>query len=268
MSTLSVPVYYVDAFTDTLFHGNPAAIILLDEWLPDDKLIAIAAEINLSETAFLVGEHIRWFTPVMEVKLCGHATLAASYILNQFKQHPANPIVFQSLSGELTVHKNQEGFTLDFPILDCEPADLSQYPQLSEILGTPISELYLAKDRYICFVDSPEQVQNCHPDMLRLAQLPLQGLTITAKSADSPTHDEQCDFVSRYFAPAKGVNEDPVTGTSHCAIAPLWAKRLQKNPVLGHQISARGGKIHCLVERNRVKMTGKATLFLAGTIHF
>ncbi|HEF8785562.1 TPA: PhzF family phenazine biosynthesis protein [Providencia alcalifaciens] len=262
MSSQSFPIYYVDAFTDTLFHGNPAAIVLLDEWLPDDKLIAIAAEINLSETAFLVGEHIRWFTPLMEVKLCGHATLAASYILNRFKQHPINPIVFQSLSGELTVYKNPNGFTLDFPILACEPANLSQYPQLNDILGTTISELYLAKDRYICFVDSSEQVQHCHPDMLRLAKLPLQGLTITAKSTDN-----QCDFVSRYFAPAKGVDEDPVTGTSHCAIAPLWAKRLQKNSLLGHQISERGGKIHCLVEQNRVKLTGKATLFLAGTIH-
>ncbi|EFB73363.1 PhzF family phenazine biosynthesis protein [Providencia rustigianii] len=262
MKTLSIPIYYVDAFTDRLFHGNPAAVVLLDEWLPDERLIAIAAEINLPETAFLVDEHIRWFTPVVEVKLCGHATLAAAFILNKFKGHPTNPIIFQSLSGELTVHKHQDSFTLDFPILESQRVDLVDYPQLSTILNTPISELWIAKDRYLCFVDSPEQVQDCQPNMAQLAQLPLPGLTITAKN-----HDDQADFVSRYFAPAKGVNEDPVTGTSHCAIAPIWAKRLQKNALIGHQISARGGKIDCLVDQSRVKLTGKATLFLAGTIH-
>ncbi len=262
MSAFSLPVYYVDAFTDTLFHGNPAAIVLLENWLPDEQLIAIAAEINLSETAFLVGEHIRWFTPVMEVALCGHATLAASFVLNQFKQHPANPIIFQSLSGELTVTKGDDGFTLDFPILDCEPVNIDQYPHISEILGTNIDTLWLAKDRYICFLATVEHVKDCQPNMSELSKLPLAGLTITAKSND--THS---DFVSRYFAPAKGVNEDPVTGTSHCAIAPLWANRLKKNQLVGHQISARGGVIQCDVGDKRVKLTGKATLFLTGTIH-
>ena len=262
MSAFSLPVYYVDAFTDTLFHGNPAAVVFLENWLPDELLISIAAEINLSETAFLVGYHIRWFTPKIEVKLCGHATLAASFILDKIKQDRKNPIIFQSLSGDLSVTKIEDAFTLDFPILKCQFVDKAKYPQLTKILGVEIEQLWLAKDRYICFLSTVEKIKNCQPDMLELSQLPLPGLTITAKSDSNDV-----DFVSRYFAPAKGVNEDPVTGTSHCAIAPLWAKRLNKNNLIGHQISARGGLIKCDVESERVKLTGKATLFLSGTIH-
>ena len=262
MSVFSLPVYYVDAFTDTLFQGNPAAVVLLEKWLPDEQLISIAAEINLSETAFLVGVHIRWFTPIMEVKLCGHATLAASFVLSKIMHHPDNPIIFQSISGELTVSETENTFTLDFPILECKLADNAQYPQLTKILGVEIEQLWLAKDRYICFLSTVEHVKYCQPDMLKLSQLPLPGLTITAKSDNN-----KVDFVSRYFAPAKGVNEDPVTGTSHCAIAPLWAKRLNKNSLVGHQISARGGLVKCDIENERVKLTGKATLFLSGTIH-
>lgn len=258
---LSLPVYYVDAFTDTLFHGNPAAIVLLDDWLPDDKLIAIAAEINLSETAFLMGQHIRWFTPKMEVALCGHATLATAYVLNNVLQQSTQPIVFKSLSGELIVTCSKHGLTLDFPILDSVLSSPNQYPELADILGVEITELWLAKDRYLCFLKNRQQIENCQPDMQRLSQLPLPGLIITAQSTE-----DDCDFVSRYFAPAKGVNEDPVTGTSHCAIAPIWAKRLQKTALVGKQLSKRGGMIHCEVNNGRVKLTGNATLFLTGKI--
>ncbi|EML1935296.1 PhzF family phenazine biosynthesis protein [Providencia stuartii] len=262
MSTTTFPVYYVDAFTQQQFHGNPAAIVLLETWLPDDQLMAIAAEINLSETAFLVGEHIRWFTPNVEVKLCGHATLAAAFILHQFKQHPISPFVFQSLSGELIVYKNEKGFTLDFPVLETKQVAVTDHPQLTDILGGDIESLWLAKDRYVCFLSDANQVANCTPNLSAMAALPLPGLTITALS-DNPN----ADFVSRYFAPAKGVDEDPVTGTSHCAIAPLWAARLNKNQLIGHQISARGGVVLCSVDNERVKLTGEATLFLTGNIH-
>lgn len=260
--SLSVPIYYVDAFTDTLFQGNPAAIVLLDDWLPDEQLIAIAAEINLSETAFLVGHHIRWFTPKVEVKLCGHATLAAAFVLNHVLQQNIQPLTFTSLSGELIVTQNTQGFTLDFPVLSSVQNSPSQYPQLEEILGAKIKELWLAKDRYLCFLENAEQIQRCQPDMLKLAQLPLAGLTITAESTTS-----DCDFVSRYFAPAKGVDEDPVTGTSHCAIAPLWGNRLNKTQLVGQQLSSRGGVVHCELVSNRVKLTGQAVLFLTGQIH-
>ncbi|EKT62303.1 PhzF family phenazine biosynthesis protein [Providencia burhodogranariea] len=262
MRKMTLSVYYIDAFTDQQFHGNPAAVVLLETWLPDSQLMAIAAEINLSETAFLVGNHIRWFTPTLEVTLCGHATLATAYVLHQFKQLPITPFTFHSLSGELTVFKEQNGFTLDFPILNTQQVSVADYPQLAEIIGVEIESLWLAKDRYVCFLSDSEKVANCKPDMLSMATLPLQGLTITAKS-----DNKHADFVSRYFAPAKGVNEDPVTGTSHCAIAPLWAKRLNKNQLVGHQISARGGIIKCHVDNERVKLTGKAALFLTGTLH-
>ncbi|WP_369311830.1 PhzF family phenazine biosynthesis protein [Providencia rettgeri] len=258
---LSLPIYYVDAFTETVFQGNPAAIVLLDDWLPDDLLIAIAAEINLSETAFLVGHHIRWFTPKMEVALCGHATLATAHVLHNVLQQSDQLFTFQSLSGELVVTCHKHGLTLDFPILDAILSSPNQYPELAGILGVDITEIWIAKDRYLCFLDNQQQIENCQPDMQRLAQLPLPGLTITAQSAEG-----DCDFVSRYFAPAKGVNEDPVTGTSHCAIAPIWAKRLQKTALVGKQLSKRGGMIHCELDGNRIKLTGKATLFLTGSI--
>ncbi|MCW2253935.1 PhzF family phenazine biosynthesis protein [Providencia alcalifaciens] len=262
MSKMTLPVYYIDVFTDKQFHGNPAAVVLLETWLPDRQLMAIAAEINLSETAFLVGNHIRWFTPTLEVKLCGHATLATAYVLHQFKQLPITPFIFHSLSGELTVFKEQNGFTLDFPILSTQQVSEVDYPQLTEILGVEIESLWLAKDRYVCFLSDADKVANCKPNMLALANLPLPGLSITAKS-----NNQSVDFVSRYFAPTKGINEDPVTGTSHCAIAPLWAKRLNKNQLVGHQISARGGMILCHVGNERIKLTGKAALFLTGTLH-
>lgn len=260
--SLSLPIYYVDAFTDTIFHGNPAAIVLLDDWLPDEKLIAIAAEINLSETAFLVGHHIRWFTPKVEVKLCGHATLAAAFVLNEVLKQNNNPLTLTSLSGELTITPNSRGFTLDFPALNSMQSEPTQYPQLEEILGVELQELWIAKDRYLCFLENEEQVQSCQPNLFKLSQLPLPGLVITAKSAE-----QGYDFVSRYFAPAKGVNEDPVTGTSHCAIAPLWANRLNKLQLVGKQLSARGGVMLCELTANRVRLTGKATLFLTGKIH-
>ncbi|MBJ9970518.1 PhzF family phenazine biosynthesis protein [Providencia rettgeri] len=260
--SLSAPIYYVDAFTDTLFRGNPAAIVLLDNWLPDEQLIAIAAEVNLSETAFLVGHHIRWFTPKVEVTLCGHATLAAAFVLNQVLEQDIHPLTFNSLSGDLVVTQNAQGFTLDFPIFESEQSHPNHYPHLVDILGVKIKDLWIAKDRYLCFLESAEHVQNCQPDMLKLSQLSLPGLAITAESANS-----DCDFVSRYFAPAKGVDEDPVTGTSHCAIAPIWAKQLNKSQLIGQQISSRGGVVQCELTSDRVKLTGKAVLFLTGQIH-
>ncbi len=262
MNPSTLPVYYVNAFTEELFKGNPAAIVILDEWLPDELLIAIAAEINLSETAFMVGMHIRWFTPRLEVNLCGHATLAAAFILHKFNLNTQQPLIFQSKSGELIVTKTDNGFELNFPLLPCAPAPASLTETISTILDTQVDSIWLAADRYVCFLPSAQTVADCSPDLHRMAQLPLAGLCITALT-DDPT----IDFVSRYFAPAKGVNEDPVTGTAHCAIAPLWAKQLNKNPLIGHQISQRGGIIGCEINKDRVLLSGQATLFLTGHIH-
>lgn len=262
MNPSTLPVYYVNAFTEELFKGNPAAIVILDEWLPDELLIAIAAEINLSETAFLVGMHIRWFTPRLEVNLCGHATLAAAFILHEFNLNTEQPLVFQSKSGELVVAKIENEFELNFPQLSCTEAPASLTETVSAMLSTHIDSMWLAADRYVCFLPSAQAVANCTPDFNRIAQLPLAGLCITAL-ADDPT----VDFVSRYFAPAKGVEEDPVTGTAHCAIAPLWAKLLNKNPLVGYQISQRGGIVGCEINDNRVLLRGQARLFLTGHIH-
>lgn len=261
MTASTFPIYYVNAFTDQLFKGNPAAIILLDEWLDDTLLISLAAEINLSETAFIVDRHIRWFTPKIEVDLCGHATLAAAFIIDKLSSTSQQPIIFQSKSGELIVTRTTDGFTLDFPQMACSIAPSELKDHLSKIIHTQIDELYLANDRYICFLSHEQDVASCSPDFDAIAQLPLPGLCITALSQNNT-----CDFVSRYFAPAKGVNEDPVTGTTHCAIAPLWAKRLNKNQLTGHQISVRGGFVDCKIINSRVHLSGRATLFLTGTI--
>ncbi|WFQ80212.1 PhzF family phenazine biosynthesis protein [Xenorhabdus sp. SF857] len=255
----SYPIYHVDAFTEKLFSGNPAAVVLLDKWPTDETLIAIAAEIGLPETAFLVENHLRWFTPKVEVDLCGHATLATAFVLITHRNIQEKLLTFKSRSGELRVFHQDGVFTLDFPVADChEENDL--IPVIQDALGQNVSTVFASHDRYICVLDSVEQIIHTHPDFNKIAALPLPGLTITALG-DSPT-----DFVSRYFAPAKGVNEDPVTGSSHCVLAPFWGKRLNKTELYARQLSERGGELLCRIDGDRIYLTGKARLFSHGEI--
>ncbi|PHM40274.1 putative phenazine biosynthesis protein [Xenorhabdus mauleonii] len=256
---LSYPIYHVDAFTDKSFSGNPAAVVLLDTWPKNETLISIAAEIGLPETAFLVGNHLRWFTPRVEVKLCGHATLATAFVLAEYGDNQDSIFTFESLSGELRVSHHDGVFTLDFPIAAYHDEN-ALIPVMQDALGQTVSEVLVSTDRYVCVLNSIEQVLNTQPDFGKIAALPLPGLAITALG------DPSVDFVSRYFAPAKGVNEDPVTGSSHCVLAPFWGKRLNKTELRAHQLSQRGGELLCRVDGDRVYLEGKAKLFSHGQI--
>ena len=266
---MKIPVYQVDAFTDKRFHGNPAAICPLEQWLPDSVLQAIAAENNLSETAYYVraNEHaanggkgqieLRWFTPAVEVDLCGHATLAAAMvILDVRKETAADQVEFRTKSGSLVVHRDGDRYALDFPT---RPAvQVEAHRDLVAALGAEPSEILAARD-YLCVFSSEAEVRALEPDMAKLATLDRFGMIVTARG-------ENCDFVSRFFAPAKGVNEDPVTGSSHCTLIPYWAKRLGKDWMRARQISARGGELWCEMRGDRVRIAGHGVLFLEGKI--
>ena len=256
-----LPIYYVNAFSSTSFSGNPAAVILLDTWLPDSTLLALANEINLPETAFLVGDHIRWFTPKIEVPLCGHATIATAFVLKTIKQSPASLFKFNSLSGELSVSCHSSSFTLDFPQISATKNEHIK-AQLESDLAIKIDEVWISHDRYTCFVSDPETVINYQPNFDKIIQLPLPGVILTAKGY------APFDFISRFFAPKKGVNEDPVTGTSHCVLAPIWGEKLNKTQLNARQVSKRGGNIFCELKNKRILLTGEAALFLQGSITF
>ena len=260
---MQVPIYQVDAFTDRLFKGNPAAVCPLDRWLPDETLQAIAAENNLSETAFYIRQGrngrygLRRFTPKVEVDLCGHATLATAYvILEVLREIAGSRVVFESQSGELVVERSGDPFALDFPSrppVPCEPD-----PLLYEALGAKPSFLLRAQD-YLCVFDSEDQIRSIAPDMTRLAAIDCFAAIVTAPGRD-------CDFVSRFFAPAKGVPEDPVTGRAHCTLIPYWSQRLGKSKLHARQISARGGELWCEYRGERVSIAGRAVLYLEGRI--
>lgn len=262
-----IPVYQVDAFTDQLFGGNPAAVCPLDNWLPDTQMQQIALENNLSETAFFVpleagGYHIRWFTPAVEVDLCGHATLATSWVIFNVLSPADTEISFQSLSGELKVSKSGDQITLDFPARP--PKVISQPEGLTEALGkSPVEFLRALKN--IAVFDSAEEVLAIEPDMDFIANMDGDGLIITAPGTD---HVDACDFVSRYFAPGSGIPEDPVTGSAHCTSVPYWGARLGKTGLHARQISKRGGELFCQWHEaeGRVKMSGTAVLFMEGQI--
>ncbi|CDG21771.1 putative enzyme [Xenorhabdus poinarii G6] len=257
----SYPIFHVDAFTESVFSGNPAAVVLLDQWPSDETLISIAAEIGLSETAFLVNNHLRWFTPKVEVNLCGHATLATAFVLVTYYHYQDQPITFKSRAGGLRVSHQQGVFTLDFPTADYHKEN-ALLPVILDVLRQNVSAVYTSHDRYICVLDGVEQIINTQPNFDKMAALPLPGLIITALG------DSSADFVSRYFAPAKGINEDPVTGSSHCVLAPFWGKRLNKTELHARQLSERGGELSCRIEGDRVYLTGKAKLFSRGEILF
>jgi len=258
---MELPIYQVDAFAGALFQGNPAAVCPLDEWLPDETLQAVAAENNLSETAYYVRKgdryDLRWFTPGVEIDLCGHATLASASVILEVRQEMPGPrVVFDSRSGELVVDREGDLYILDFP--SRPPAPCQPHPLLEEGLGAKPSQVLAARD-YLCVFETEEQVRGLKPDMQALTGIDRFATIVTAPGRD-------CDFVSRFFAPAKGVPEDPVTGSAHTTLIPYWSKRLGKSKMFARQISQRGGELWCEDRGERVKIGGKVQQYMEGRI--
>ncbi len=261
---MRLPIYQVDAFTDRVFAGNPAAVVPLDQWLPDDQLLAIAAENNLSETAFFVRHEdvfeIRWFTPAVEVELCGHATLATSFVIATLLEPGRTRMDYLTRqAGTLTVTREGDVFTLDFPCRPPVPTD-DPLPALRAALGGPVPEAIFDGRDYLVVYRSEEEVRALTPDMMALAKIDTHAVCVTAPGRDG------VDFVSRLFAPAQGIPEDPVTGSTHCTLIPYWAERLGKTTLVARQVSARGGDLACALAGDRVTIGGKGVLYLEGTI--
>jgi len=261
MSQTRIRIFQVDAFSSQVFSGNPAAICPLEEWLPDDQMQAIAGENNLSETAFFVrngnGYGLRWFTPAVEIDLCGHATLASAFIILNDLTPSENSVRFETKSGTLVVTREGDLFSLDFPSRPPGPSDV--HPRLLEALGGKPEAVLAARD-YLAVYATEDEVRKLEPDMQLLTQVDKFAVIVTAPGKD-------VDFVSRFFAPAKGVPEDPVTGSAHCTLIPYWSKRLGKKKLHAYQVSRRGGELWCEDRGDRVTMSGKAARFLEGTIY-
>jgi PhzF family phenazine biosynthesis protein len=260
---MALRLYHLNAFTTKPFAGNPAAVCPLAEWLDDGLLQAVAAENNLSETAFFVprGEQyeLRWFTPRSEVKLCGHATLASAFVILQILETKRDSVRFETrASGALTVTRDGDLLAMDFPAL--APWACTDPPAaLSEGLGKVPLEVVQIEDNYFAVFEKEEEVKSLRPDLRLLEELHPAGVAVTAPGKD-------CDFVSRYFAPSYGIPEDPVTGSTHCSLAPYWAKRLRKTKLHARQISERGGELWCEVRSERVILRGNAVLTLQGDL--
>lgn len=252
---MSLTIYQVDAFTSRPFSGNPAGVCLTEQPLPDNRMQSIAAEMNLAETAFLTptgdGFQLRWFTPTVEVDLCGHATLASAHILFEIGRiAPGAQARFQTKSGLLAATRNGSKIELDFPAEP--PKAVAPPPELLEALGLSCAT-YTGRNRmdYLVRVDSADTVRRLDPDMTRLARIDTRGVIVTAESTGH-------DFVSRFFGPGVGVPEDPVTGSAHCALGPYWSEKLKKATVTGFQASARGGVVEVETRGNRVRLRGEA----------
>jgi PhzF family phenazine biosynthesis protein len=279
---MRVPLYQVDAFTSEVFRGNPAAVCPLVEWLPDEILQAIAAENNLSETAFLVrrGEvfELRWFTPATEVDLCGHATLAAAHVLTHRLGETADPLVFESRNaGILKVHRRGHRLVLDFPVLPALAEDgpeggfRAQGKGVAAALGGASKEVLLSREsrsqaNYLVAYGTAEEVAALEPDWQALEAFSQVGFIATAPGPGNRV-EAPVDFVSRYFAPAFGVREDPVTGSAHCVLAPYWGEKLGKDTLTARQISPRSGELTVHLKGDRVWIEGDAVLYLEGHIH-
>ncbi len=261
MSANRIPIYQVDAFASRLFAGNPAAVCPLEKWLPADQMQSIAAENNLAETAFFVrngdgGYHLRWFTPQLEVDLCGHATLASAFIVLNDISPSEKSVRFETKSGTLTVTREGDLFSLDFPARP--PAACDAYAGLVPALGGR-PESILASDDYLVVYGSEDEVRALKPKMDGLLEIDRFAVIVTAPS-------KQVDFVSRFFAPAKGIPEDPVTGRAHCTLIPYWSKRLGKKKLHALQVSPRGGELWCEDRGDRVTISGRGVRYLEGTI--
>lgn len=255
--------YVVDAFADKVFEGNPAGVCPVDDWPADTVMQQIAFENNLSETAFVTSRGdsfgLRWFTPVTEVDLCGHATLAAAFVLNQFVRPGIHELRFTTRSGELAVNCRDNGlYELDFPALSWRTGELPE--GLTEALGGVVPlEVYDSRD-VVLVLESEAAVRAVSPDFAKLLEIPTgHGFLVTAAG-------NECDFVSRAFFPKMGINEDPVCGSAHCMLTPFWGQRLGKNELKARQVSQRGGTLYCKTAGTRVKIAGRAALYLQGEL--
>jgi PhzF family phenazine biosynthesis protein len=248
--------FVVDAFAEKVFEGNPAGVCVMEEWLSDDLMQKIAIENNLSETAFAVKEaenyRLRWFTPGGEINLCGHATLATAYVIMNYVDTQVDTVQFETMSGVLTVVKNEDLYEMDFPTVPSEAVPVTE--QMIEALEVIPVETYLNRD-LVFVLESEEDVKNASPDFAKLEKIPEGlGVCITAKGSEH-------DFVSRGFFPKLKINEDPVTGSLHCCLIPFWSERLGKQEMVAKQLSSRGGTLYCKHEGSRVKIAGKAALY-------
>ena len=257
-----IKYYIVDAFADKLFSGNQAGVCVLDEWIAPELMQQIAAENNLSETAFVVqkGEEydLRWFTPDAEVDLCGHATLGTAFVISQLKGEEIKSMNFHTQSGLLTVSNKEGLFEMDFPSRSPQPVEISSL--MKEVAGVDIKEAWLSRD-LLLVLETEEEVQNLKPDLEKMKAISdCLGVVVTARG-------KEVDFVSRFFAPNIGVPEDPVTGSSHASLIPFWAERLGRNKMTARQLSKRGGTLYCEFTGDRVKIAGYAKLYLEGGIH-
>ncbi|MBI2393316.1 MAG: PhzF family phenazine biosynthesis protein [Deltaproteobacteria bacterium] len=261
---MRLPLHQVDAFASEIFRGNPAAVCPLEAWLPDETMQAIAMENNLSETAFFVREgdahRIRWFTPVSEVPLCGHATLASAWVLFHALGAPGDEVRLVSKSGPLSVRRRGELLVLDFPVL---PLDRCSAPfgangAAIDAIGSPPVEVHGREGLLFAVYGDEAQVRALTPDFPVLARADLRVI-VTAPGSD-------VDFVSRFFAPSEGIDEDPVTGSAHCTLIPYWAERLGKTTLRARQVSRRGGELECALVGDRVHIGGRAVRYLEGTI--
>jgi len=261
---VNLPIYQVDAFSDELFGGNPAAIVPLEKWLPDDLMQKIAAENNLAETAFFVptqkGFHLRWFTPTFEIPLCGHATLASAFLLYNKLGYSADAVTFETMSGDLIVRRKDDGFIMDFPARKAHP--VATPDGLDQIIDAKVNGVLTCEQSIFSLVltDSEEDVIKAKPDFNTLMKIAPGNFILTAPS-------EKYDFVSRVFVPEHGIPEDPVTGSAHCVSAPYWAEKLGKTELSARQVSERGGDILCSLRGDRVDLFGKAVLYLEGHIN-
>jgi PhzF family phenazine biosynthesis protein len=257
---MELPIYQIDAFTDRPFSGNPAGVCPLETWLEDSVMQNIAAENNLPETAFFVkngdGYDLRWFTPTVEIDLCGHATLASAFVIMNYIDPSTPEVVFSTRSGELRVKREKNLFVMDFPSqppIPCDaPGDL--------VAGLDIKPKEVLKSQdYLVVLEGEDDVRNLAPDFERLKRLDLRGIIVTAPGSEA-------DFVSRFFGPGIGINEDPVTGSSHCTLIPYWSKRLGKKKLHALQLSKRGGELFCEMQEDRVLIAGRCALYMKGTI--
>lgn len=259
---MKLDIYQVDAFTNKPFAGNPAAVVPLTTWLRDETLLAIAAENNLAETAFFVKNgdayELRWFTPTVEVPLCGHATLASSHVIFNELGHADEKIVFKTRKrGDLSVTRESDRLVLDFPAYPME--EIESIAELASSTYPPLKYFKSQDDMLILVMDNQKTVAEYVPDLRLIESLPFTEFIITAKGDD-------CDFASRMFAPTIGIPEDPVTGAIHCSLIPYWAEQLGKNELFARQISKRGGELFCELAGDRVKIGGNAVLYLKGEI--
>lgn len=262
MQIKTIPIYQIDAFTDECFSGNPAAVCILEEWLPKKAMQYIAAENNLSETAFVLYSkgvyNIRYFSPSIEIELCGHATLASAYVVFRAADDDVKEVIFRTQKrGDLRVSKEGDQLLMLLPKDECHPVEANDV--LEHGLGAKPKELFMGKTDYLALFETQEEIELLQPDFISLRKLNVRGIIVTAPGKD-------VDFVSRFFAPPSGIDEDPVTGSAHTTLTPFWAERLNKKQMIAKQVSQRGGTLLVEELENHVKITGNAVLFMRGEI--